>query len=67
MLTIDKIIIQQVTSDTGLTKVARDAYAATANKASLGTPSQFWIQRFIDKVTVTTLSLYPIQLLQVII
>jgi len=44
-------------SDTGLTKVARDAYAATANKASLGTPSQFWIQRFIDKVTIT---IYPL-------
>ena len=44
-------------SDTGLTKVARDAYAATANKASLGTPSQFWIQRFIDKVTLT---IYPL-------
>ena len=44
-------------SDTGLTKVARDAYAATANKASLGTPSQFWVQRFIDKVTIT---LYPL-------
>ena len=34
-------------SDTGLTKVARDSYAATANKASNGTPSQFWVQRFI--------------------
>ena len=44
-------------SDTGLTKVARDAYAATANKAANGTPSQFWIQRFIDKVTIT---LYPL-------
>ena len=44
-------------SDTGLTKVARDAYAATANKASLGTPSQFWVQRFIDKVTLT---IYPL-------
>ena len=40
-------------SDTGLTKVARDSYAATANKASNGTPSQFWVQRFIDRVTVT--------------
>ena len=40
-------------SDIGLTKVARDAYSATANKASLGTPSQFWVQRFIDKVTIT--------------
>ena len=44
-------------SDTGLTKVARDAYAATANKASLGTPSQFWVQRFIDKITLT---IYPL-------
>ena len=44
-------------SDTGLTKVARDSYAATANKASLGTPSQFWVQRFIDKVTITV---YPL-------
>ena len=44
-------------SDTGLTKVARDAYSATANKASLGTPSQFWVQRFIDKVTITV---YPL-------
>jgi len=44
-------------SDIGLTKVARDAYAATANKASLGTPSQFWIQRLIDKVTIT---IYPL-------
>ena len=44
-------------SDTGLTKVARDSYAATANKASNGTPSQFWVQRFIDKVTIT---IYPL-------
>ena len=44
-------------SDIGLTKVARDSYAATANKASNGTPSQFWVQRFIDKVTLT---IYPL-------
>ena len=49
-------------SDTGLTKVARDAYSATANKASNGTPSQFWVQRFIDKVTLT-FTLYLMQLL----
>jgi hypothetical protein len=40
-------------SDIGLTKVARDTYSATANKTSKGTPSQFWVQRFIDKVTIT--------------
>jgi len=44
-------------SDIGLSKVARDGYAATANKASLGTPSQFWIQRLIDRVTIT---IYPL-------
>jgi hypothetical protein len=44
-------------SDIGLTKVARDAYSATANKASLGTPSQYWVQRFIDRVTIT---IYPL-------
>ncbi len=44
-------------SDIGLTKVARDSYAGTANKTSLGTPSQFWVQRFIDKVTIT---IYPL-------
>ena len=44
-------------SDIGLTKVARDAYSATANKTSKGTPSQFWVQRFIDKVTIT---IYPL-------
>ena len=45
-------------SDIGLTKVARDAYSATANKTSKGTPSQFWVQRFIDKVTIT---IYPLR------
>ena len=39
--TIESIPNQETTnqSDTGLTKVARDAYSATANKASNGTPS----------------------------
>jgi hypothetical protein len=44
-------------TDTGLTKVARDAFAATANKFTLGTPSQYWVQRFIDRVTLT---IYPL-------
>jgi hypothetical protein len=44
-------------SDVGLTKVDRSAYSGTANKAAVGTPSQFWVQRFIDRVTVT---LYPL-------
>jgi len=44
-------------SDITLTKVDRSAYSGTANKATVGTPSQFWVQRFIDRVTVT---IYPL-------
>ena len=44
-------------SDVALTKVDRSAYSGTANKATVGTPSQFWVQRFIDRVTLT---LYPL-------
>jgi len=44
-------------SDIGLTKISRDTYSAMANKLGQGTPSQWWVQRFIDKVTVT---IYPI-------
>ena len=44
-------------SDIGLTKISRDTYSAMANKLGQGTPSQWWVQRFIDKVQVT---IYPI-------
>ena len=44
-------------ADTGLTKITRDTYSAMGNKYSLGTPSQFWVQRFIDRVTIT---FYPL-------
>ena len=43
-------------ADTTLEKIDRSTYAGTANKLTKSTPSQFWIQRFIDKVTLT---LYP--------
>jgi len=43
-------------ADTGMTKVSRDTYAAFANKLSTGTPSQWWVQRFIDHVLLT---IYP--------
>ena len=43
-------------ADTGMTKVSRDTYAAFANKLSTGTPSQWWVQRFIDRVELT---IYP--------
>jgi len=43
-------------TDLPLTKVSRDTYAAFSNKMVKGTPSQFWVQRFIDKTTIT---IYP--------
>jgi len=39
--------------DSPLTKVNRSTYQALANKTSTGTPSQYFVQRFIDKVTIT--------------
>ena len=39
--------------DTPLTKVSRSQYQAFSNKTSTGTPSQYFVQRFIDKITVT--------------
>ena len=39
--------------DTPLTKISRSQYQAFSNKTSKGTPSQYFVQRFIDKITVT--------------
>ena len=39
--------------DTPLTKIARSAYQALSNKTSTGQPSQYFVQRFIDRVTIT--------------
>ena len=39
--------------DSPLTKVNRSTYQGLSNKTSEGTPSQYFVQRFIDKVTVT--------------
>jgi len=39
--------------DVPLTKIARSAYQALSNKNSTGQPSQYFVQRFIDKVTIT--------------
>jgi hypothetical protein len=43
-------------SDAALGKVDRSTYSGYANKESEGTPSNFWVQRFIDRVTMT---IYP--------
>ena len=47
---------QTTQSDSALTKIDRSTYSAIANKLTKGTPAQYFVQRFIDKVTVT---LYP--------
>jgi len=39
--------------DTPLTKINRSTYQALSNKASTGQPTQYFVQRFIDKITVT--------------
>ena len=48
---------QTTQADQALTKINRAAYSALANKLSKGTPSQYYVQRLIDK---TTLTVYPI-------
>lgn len=39
--------------DTPLTKINRSTYQGLSNKTSEGVPSQYFVQRFIDKVTIT--------------
>ena len=43
-------------SDAALTKIARATYSALSSKLSKGTPSQYFVQRFVDK---TTFTIYP--------
>ena len=47
---------QTTQSDSALTKITRSAYSALSSKLSKGTPSQYFVQRFVDK---TTLTVYP--------
>ena len=39
--------------DTPLTKINRSSYQSLSNKTSEGQPTQYFVQRFIDKVTIT--------------
>ena len=39
--------------DTPLTKINRSAYQSLSNKTSEGQPTQYFVQRFIDRVTIT--------------
>jgi len=39
--------------DTPLTKISRSQYQALSNKTSEGVPSQYFVQRLIDRITIT--------------
>jgi len=39
--------------DSPLTKISRSEYQSLSNKTSEGQPTQYFVQRFIDKVTIT--------------
>jgi len=43
-------------ADSPMTKVDRSTYAGFSNKLSKGTPNQYWVERFIDKVRI---HIYP--------
>ena len=47
---------QTTQSDSPMSKVDRSTYAGFSNKLSKGTPNQYWVQRFIDHVSI---SIYP--------
>ena len=39
-------------TDFPLTKINRSGYQGLSNKTQTGTPTQYWVQRFIDKITI---------------
>ena len=43
-------------SDSAMTKIDRSTYSSLSAKLSKGTPSQYFVQRFVDKTTITV---YP--------
>ena len=40
-------------TDSAMTKINRSTYSAISNKLTKGTPNQYFVQRFIDKTTIT--------------
>ena len=45
--------IKSTSVDTPMTKISRSQYQGFSNKTDKGLPTQYWVQRFIDKVTMT--------------
>ena len=44
---------QTTQSDAAMTKIDRSTYSSLSGKLTKGTPSQYFVQRFIDKITIT--------------
>ena len=45
--------VKSTSVDTPMTKISRSQYQGFSNKTDTGLPTQYWVQRFIDKVTMT--------------
>jgi len=45
--------VKSTSVDTPMTKISRSQYQGFSNKTSTGLPTQYWVQRFVDKVTMT--------------
>ena len=45
--------VKSTSVDTPMTRISRSQYQGFSNKTSKGLPTQYWVQRFIDKVTMT--------------
>jgi len=45
--------VKSTSVDTPMTKISRSQYQGFSNKTATGLPTQYWVQRFVDKVTMT--------------
>ena len=45
--------VKSTSVDSPMTRISQSQYQAFSNKTDSGLPTQFWVQRFIDKVTLT--------------
>ena len=48
-----EVVYRNSNVDSPLTKINRSQYQSLSNKTSTGQPTQYFVQRFIDKVTIT--------------
>jgi len=45
--------VKSTSVDTPMTRISRSQYQAFSNKTDKGLPTQYWVQRFIDRVSMT--------------